>query len=71
MNLDREQLIELVARIRNAEGETEEQNDAMIDRFLENVPDPNAANYIFDLEYDGLSDAEIVDKALSYKPFIL
>lgn len=69
--LNREQLIELVDRIKNAEGETEEENDALIDLFLENVPDPNASNYIFEIEYEDLSTEEVVDKALSYKPFQL
>lgn len=69
--LNREQLIELVDRIKNAEGETEEENDALIDLFLENVPDPNASNYIFEIEYEDLSAEEVVDKALSYKPFQL
>lgn len=69
--LNREQLIELVDRIKNAEGETEEENDALIDLFLENVPDPNASNYIFEIEYEELTAEAIVEKALSYKPFQL
>jgi hypothetical protein len=32
---------------------------------------PNAVDYIFQKEYEGLSVEKIVDKALSYKPFIL
>jgi len=42
----------------------------MVDQFLENVPDPNAASYIFDLEYEDLTAEEVVDKALTYKSII-
>ena len=68
--LNRQQLIELVERIKNAEGTTEKEQYYLISLFVENVPDPNAANYIFSLEYDGLSSEEIVDRALAYRPFI-
>lgn len=69
--MERKDLIELVEKIRNAEGGSEMENDEMIDIFLDHVPDPNAANYIFDLEFEDLSAAEIVDRALAYKPFTL
>jgi len=42
-----------------------------VEQFLENVADPAAANYIFDLAYEDLSAEEIVEKALAYKPVIL
>lgn len=37
----------------------------------QNVPDPNAANYFFDIKYKDLTIEQIVDKALSYKPIQL
>ncbi len=52
----------------NAEGKTEEENDQLLVRLLENVLDPEAANYIF---YDNLLPEEVVDKVLSYKPIQL
>lgn len=69
--LNREALITLVEKIRNAEGETEEENDRLLELFLHNVPDPNAANYIFELEYETLTAAEIVDRSLAYRPIQL
>lgn len=55
----------------NAIGKTEEENDRMLQRFLENVPDPNASNLFFSVEYEDLEAEEIVEKALSYKPIRL
>ncbi|RKE47118.1 bacteriocin immunity protein [Sphingobacterium detergens] len=69
--MERKDLIELVEKIRNAEGVSEKENDDLIDQFLAHVPDPNAANYIFEKEYEDLSASEIVDRALAYKPFML
>jgi hypothetical protein len=68
--MNRTELIELVKKISVADG-TEEELDNMVDTFMENVPDPNAVDYIFQKQYEGLTAEEIVDKALSYKPFIL
>ena len=68
--MNRTDLIQLVEKIQAAEG-TEAEIDNLIDTFLENVPDPNAADYIFQKEYENLTIEEIVDKALSYKPFML
>jgi len=67
-SLNRKELIELVTKIMNAEGKTEEENDQLLVRLLENVLDPEAANYIF---YDDLLPEEVVDKVLSYKPIQL
>ena len=67
--MERKDLIALVEKIRNAEGVSEEENDDLIDLFLAHVPDPNAANLIFDIEFEDLSSTEIVDRALVYKPF--
>lgn len=69
--LNREELITLVEKIRNAEGGTEEENDRLLEVFLNNVPDPNASNYIFELEHETLTAAEIVDRSLSYRPIRL
>lgn len=69
--LNRDDLIVLAEKIRDAAGATEEENDQLLDLFLDNVPDPNAGNYFFDLQYDALTPEEIVDKALAYKPIQL
>ena len=69
--MTRTELIELAEKIQNASGATEKENDELLELFLANVPDPNASNYFFELEYDDLSPEEIVDKALAYKPFQL
>lgn len=66
--MKKQELIELVKRIRSGEG-TEEEQDNLIEIFLENVPDPNATDYIFELEYEDLTPEQIVEKALNYKPF--
>ncbi|MGE7914966.1 bacteriocin immunity protein [Lysinibacillus xylanilyticus] len=66
--LNRDELIVLVTRIMTAEGKTEEENDQLLEEFLDNVIDPEAANYIF---YDNLLPEEVVDKTLSYKPIRL
>ena len=66
--MNREELIALVNNIRFAKG-TEEEIDQMLNLFLGNVPDPNAADYIFGVEHENLTSEEIVDKALNYKPF--
>ncbi|MNE46572.1 hypothetical protein D3C87_548160 [compost metagenome] len=69
--LNRYALIELVAKIRNTAGQTEEENDALLNLFMKNVPDPNAAIYNYDIACDDLWDEEVLDKALAYIPFIL
>ena len=69
--MTRTELIELAEKIQNASGATEKENDELLELFLANVPDPNASNYFFELEYDELGPEEIVDKALAYKPFQL
>lgn len=65
------ELIQLAKDIMNAIGKTEEENNRMLQRFLENVPDPNASNLFFSVEYEDLEAEEIVEKALSYKPIRL
>lgn len=69
--MTRTELIELAERIQDASGANEAENNELLELFLANVPDPNASNYFFELEYDDLSPEEIVDKALAYKPFQL
>jgi len=64
--MDKKELIALVKKIIAGEGE-EREIDEMIELFLKNVPDPEADDYIFQLEYEGLSAEDIVEKALNYK----
>lgn len=71
MPMTREELIQLARKIRNAEGNSEEEIDGNIDLFLRNVPDPNATRYFFSKKFEGMTLEEIVDKALSYKPIQL
>ena len=68
--MTKEELVEIVIRIRTAEG-TEDEIDQLMDKFEANVPDPKAGNYLIESKYDDLSPEEIVEKALSYKPFSL
>ena len=70
--MDREELIVLGHRIMNADAETEEENDRLIDLFEANVPRPDASDLIFwPEEATGrrrdLTPEEIVDIALSYE----
>lgn len=71
MMMNTNELIQLAKDIMNAIGKTEEENDRMLQRFLENVPDPNATNLFFSVEYEDLEAEEIVEKALSYQPIQL
>lgn len=68
--MNREELIDLVNSIKSAEG-TEEEIHAKILLFKQNVPDPQAANYIYAKQYEGWTTEQIVDKALSYRPIQL
>lgn len=65
--MTRDELTSIVRKIANAEG-TEAEQDRLLDLLMQNVPDPNVADYIF---YDELSPEEIVDRALAYKPIQL
>ena len=67
--LSREELIELVRRIMNAEG-TEEELDTWEETLEQNVTDPAVSDYIFYPDRD-MTAEEIVDRALSYKPIQL
>lgn len=68
--LSKKQLIELVTKIREGNYLSEKEHDDDIDLFLENVPDPEAADLI-SFHKPRLTPEEIVEKALSYKPIIL
>jgi hypothetical protein len=65
--MNKNELIQLTKDIMNAIGKTEEENDAMLQKFLDNVPDPQASDLFFSIEYENLQAEEIVEKALSYK----
>ena len=66
--LTKAQLIELVQEIRSEDDD--EKLSELISLFEENVIMPNAYTLIFD-HTPRLSNEEIVDKALSYKPIQL
>ncbi|HBV14853.1 hypothetical protein [Chryseobacterium carnipullorum] len=66
--MNKDELIQLAKDILIAIGKNEEENEAMLQRFLDNVPDPNASNLFFSLEYEDLEAEDIVEKAFSYKP---
>jgi hypothetical protein len=68
--MERDELIRLVIRIQSFDG-TEKELDALVDTFLHNVPDPSALDYLYGKKYEQLNAEQIVDKALSYKPFYL
>ena len=80
-DLSKEELVELVRRIMNAEG-TEEEIDEMIVLFNANVPHPDGASLAFYPEgynhrrdWETIGDynptpEEVVEKASSYKPLI-
>lgn len=68
--MTKEELIELVRKISEAEFETEEQYNEAHDLFLSNVPDPEASRFIYNGK-PSLTPKEIVEKALAYKPIIL
>lgn len=65
--MSREELITLVKKIKAVEG-SEEEIQKMVESFMNNVPDPNASDYIFHRNW---APEEIVDKALAYKPIQL
>jgi Colicin immunity protein / pyocin immunity protein len=72
--VDRDELIALVRRIMAGEGESQEEADSLVDRFVANVPHPRADDLIFypDEEFGHEpSPEEVVDRALGYKPIEL
>ena len=68
--LGKNELLELVKKICNAELETPEEYDDAIYLFNLNCIHPDGSNLIFYQEPE-LTPEEIVDKALSYKPIIM
>lgn len=68
--LSKQELKELVRGIRNREFETEKELDQLLDKFDANVPRPQASSLIYHHK-PRLSDEEVVEKALTYKPIIL
>ncbi|WP_433593943.1 hypothetical protein [Nocardia sp. CA-145437] len=68
--LDREQLIELVARVARAEG-SDEQLDEWLTQLHDSVADPHISDHIFwDFSDPPLTPEQIVDKALAYQPIV-
>lgn len=65
--MNREELIQLVTKIKNCEG-TEAEIDDMLDVLKRNVICPYVSNLIY---YDEKTPEEIVDTALAYKPIYL
>lgn len=68
--MDRIELIKLVERILSAE-DTEKKLHELIELLEAHIPDPQVVNYMYSKEYEDLTPEQIVDKALSYKPFYL
>ncbi|MEV6097416.1 hypothetical protein [Nocardia sp. NPDC051981] len=69
--LDREQLIELVARLASAEGSDEQLNE-WLTQLQDSVADPQISDHIFwDFSDPPLTPEQIVDKALAYRPIVL
>jgi len=66
--MSKEELIELVEKIKKCEG-TEEEIDDMIELLEKNVPHPEVSDLIFWGEEK--TPQEIIELALSYKPIIL
>lgn len=76
VSVTRDELIALVRRIRDVEGEPAEVRDDLMDVFAENVPHPSGYFLLFSpelvtFEDRQLTDEEVVDIALGYKPFVL
>ena len=69
--MEKKELIKLATDILNGVGKTEEENDELLQKFLDNVPDPRASDLFFSLENKDLTTEEIVNRALSYQPFQL
>lgn len=67
----RSELVRLVERITQADGQTQTEADALVENFLAAVPHPRATDLIFYPESvvgRELSAEEVVDLALGYRP---
>lgn len=65
--MNREELIELVEKIINPVGKTEEELSRLMSILEENVPHPEPGDLIYWNDKQ-LTPDDIVDQALSYKP---
>jgi hypothetical protein len=69
--VNRDELIELVERIRSGDG-SEDQEDQWVVDLKAAVADPRIADYIFwDKSDPPLTADQIVDRALAYRPIEL
>lgn len=66
----KEELIELVNKIMNAEYKDEEEGNKLIHLLENNISDPNISDLIFHPQAE-MTAEEIVEKALAYKPIRL
>lgn len=64
---ERDELIELLGEIRDFQG-SDEKLDRLIEHCMQGVLDPQIMDYIY---WSEMTDEEIADKALSYKPITL
>lgn len=72
LHLSRDELTGLVHSIRNGAGQSEEENDALVERLEMAVDHPAASDVIFwDDRFADATDEQIVDELLSYKPICL
>jgi hypothetical protein len=67
--LSKQELIEVVTKIRNVEYETEEEGAELMYIFEQNVPFQD----LYELKHQNpdLTPEELVEKALAHKPFII
>ncbi|EAY24867.1 bacteriocin immunity protein [Microscilla marina] len=68
--MNKEELIDLVKTIIACKG-TEEEMNALIDLFDENVPHPEGSDFIFMKKHEGLTPEEIANKVMNYQPIII
>ncbi|MBE9917911.1 hypothetical protein G8C92_28325 [Paenibacillus donghaensis] len=69
MELSKQELLELVEKIMQADG-SEQEIDEMIDVLERNVPHPQVSDLIFWNEKE-LTPEEIIEEAMNYKPITL
>lgn len=68
--LSKEDLIELVRKIRALDYDTEEELEKLLHKFERNVPNPEASAFIYHHQ-PRLTDEGVVEKALASKPIVL
>lgn len=70
-SLSRQELIELVVRVTNPQpGDSDADLQEIMRTIEDSVPDPNVSAYIF-WDNTGMTPEQVIDKALSYRPFAL